>query len=173
MLVELVKRLCARGMSMRIMMRMNDMPCTDVFQSSMHLSVRLPACVPVACNGFLETSMPVRVHSPTDAHIHGRNALQEARSKLQVNRELQSKPLLANALAVAAAAEKAAKEAKAKAAEEAKKAVLKNLNESLDGTNDHYKREFDAAIKALEEALSPEAANAQALKDIKVCAEKP
>ena len=102
---------------------------------------------------------------------------QEARSKLQANRELQSKPLLANALAVAAAAEKAAKEAKAaaeaKAAEEAKKAVLKNLNESLDGTNDRYKRVFDAAIKAVEEALSLEASNAQALKDIKVCAEKP
>jgi len=102
---------------------------------------------------------------------------QEARSKLQANRELQSKPLLANALAAAAAAEKAAKEAKAaaeaKAAEEAKKAVLKNLNESLDGTNDRYKRVFDAAIKAVEEALSLEASNAQALKDIKVCAEKP
>jgi hypothetical protein len=59
--------------------------------------------------------MPVRVHSPTDAHIHGRNAFQEARSKLQANRELQSQPLLANALAAAAAAEKAAKEAKAAA----------------------------------------------------------
>jgi hypothetical protein len=108
---------------------------------------------------------------------------QEARSKLQANRELQSQPLLANALAAvaafsaAAAAEKAAKEAKAaaeaKAAEEAKKAVLKNLNESLDGTNDRYKRVFDAAIKAVEEARSLGAASAQALKDIKVCAEKP
>ena len=36
-----------------VMMRMNDMPCTDVFQSSMHLSVRLPACVPVARNSSI------------------------------------------------------------------------------------------------------------------------
>ena len=51
--------------------------------------------------------------------------------------------------------------------------VLKNFNESLEGTNNRYKRELDAAIKAVQEARSLEAAHAQARKDVKVCVEKP
>ena len=47
--------------------------------------------------------------------------------------------------------------------------VLKNFNESLEGTNNRYKRELDAAINAVQEARSLEAAHAQARKDLKVC----
>jgi hypothetical protein len=47
--------------------------------------------------------------------------------------------------------------------------VLKNFNESLEGTNNRYKVELDAAIKAVQEARSLEAAHAQARKDLKVC----
>jgi len=47
--------------------------------------------------------------------------------------------------------------------------VLKNFNESLEGTNNRYKRELDAAIKAVQEARSLEAAHAQARKDLQVC----
>ena len=51
--------------------------------------------------------------------------------------------------------------------------MLKDFNESLEGANNRYKRELDAAIKAVQEARSLEAAHAQARKDIKVCVEKP
>lgn len=51
--------------------------------------------------------------------------------------------------------------------------VLKNVNESLEGMNNRYKRELDAAIKAVQEARALEAAHAQARKDMKVCVERP
>lgn len=51
--------------------------------------------------------------------------------------------------------------------------VLKNLNESLEGTNERYKRELDAAIKAVQEARELEAAHAQARKNVQVRVEEP
>ena len=51
--------------------------------------------------------------------------------------------------------------------------VLRSHNESLEGTNERYKRELDAAIKAVQEARGLEAGHAQARKSVQVCVKEP
>ena len=81
------------------MMRI-DMPY-DVFQSSTRFSVRLPACLPVACNGFLEASMrmlasrhafargciPQQMRAYMDDFLNRRTLEQEKESELSQERE--------------------------------------------------------------------------------------
>ena len=102
------------------MMRI-DMPCTDVFQSSMRLSWRLPACVPVTCNGFLEASMrmvasrhafargciPQQMRACMGESLNPRTMEQEKESELSQERE-RARMLQEELMKAAARGDKAA-----------------------------------------------------------------
>ena len=102
------------------MMRI-DMPCTDVFQSSMRLSWRLPACVPVTCNGFLEASMrmvasrhafargciPQQMRACMGESLNPRTLEQEKESELSQERE-RARMLQEELMKAAARGDKAA-----------------------------------------------------------------